>query len=120
MAGGGQGEAQLLRLAGEEGMRDLHQDAGAVTGAWIGADGAAMLQVDQNGESILDDLVRLAALDIGNEADTAGILVERGIVEAGCGGQAGVGGIGKIGRPQGAPLLLVSPIDRPAHIDAVP
>ena len=39
-------------------------------------------RLQQDGERVLDDLVRLAALDVGDEADAAGILVERGIVEA--------------------------------------
>ena len=48
-AGRRQRDAELLRLAGEELVRDLHQDAGAVAGARIGADRAAMLEVDQDG-----------------------------------------------------------------------
>ena len=94
LAGLGQREAELLRLAREELVRDLHQDAGAVAGARIGADRAAMLEIEQDGQRILDDLVRLAALDVGDEADAAGILVERGIVEAAAVGQAGIGGVG--------------------------
>ena len=81
-AGRRQRDAERLGLAGEEFVRDLHQDAGAVAGARIGADRAAMLEVDQDGERIVDDLVRLAALDVGDESDAAGILGERGIVEA--------------------------------------
>ncbi len=37
--------------------------------------------------------MRLAALDVGDEADAAGILVERGIVEALHLRRAGIGGI---------------------------
>ena len=73
----GQREAEPVRLLGEELVRDLHQDAGAVAGARIGADRAAVLEVAQDGERVLDQLVRLAALDVGDEADAAGILVER-------------------------------------------
>ncbi len=69
-----------------------------------------MLEIDQDGQRILDDLVRLAALDVGDEADAAGILVERRVVEAARRRQAGIGGIGKIGGAQGAPLLLVIPV----------
>ncbi len=93
LAGLRQREAELLRLAREELVRDLHQDAGAVAGARIGADRAAMLEVEQDGQRILDDLVRLAALDVGDEADAAGILVERGIVEAVASGSAGIGAV---------------------------
>ncbi len=81
-AGRRQREAELAGLLGEECVRHLHQDAGAVTGARVGADRAAMLQVAQDGERVLDHGVRLAALDVGDEADPAGILVERRVVEA--------------------------------------
>src|SRR4029079_3560532 len=40
-----------------------------------------------------DDLVRLAALDVGDESDAAGILGERGIVKAVRIGRARIGGI---------------------------
>ena len=45
LAGRGQRDAERLGLAGEELVRDLHQDAGAVAGARIGADRAAMLEI---------------------------------------------------------------------------
>ena len=67
---------------GEELVRDLHQDAGAVAHARIGADRAAMLEIAEDAQAVFDDLVRLAALDVGDEADAAGILVERRIVKA--------------------------------------
>src|SRR5262249_20676494 len=82
LAGLGQRESKPRRLPGEELVRDLHQDAGAVARARIGADRAAMLEIAEDGEGVLDQLVRLAALDVGDEADPAGILFERGIVEA--------------------------------------
>jgi len=59
----------------------LHQDAGAVASARIGADGAAMLEIAKNRKSVLDDMVRFASLDVGNESNTARILVERWIIE---------------------------------------
>src|SRR4029079_15891983 len=42
-------------------------------------------------ERVLDNLVRLAALDVGDEADAAGILVARRVVEAVRGRQTGIG-----------------------------
>ncbi|MGY4431098.1 hypothetical protein ACVWWO_003575 [Bradyrhizobium sp. F1.13.1] len=81
-AGIGQREAEFLRLAAEESMRDLHQNAGAVTGARVGADGAAVLEVAQDAERVRDDLVRLLAPDVGDEADAAGILFQARIVQA--------------------------------------
>ena len=85
-------EAELGGLLGEKLVRDLHQDAGAVAHARVGADRAAMLQIAQDAQPVLDDLVRLAALDVGDEADAAGILVERGIVQALRRRRAGIGG----------------------------
>ena len=82
VAGLRQREAELLGLAREEGVRNLHQDAGAVAGARIGADRAAMLEIAENADRVGDDLMRLLALDVGDEADAAGILLEAGIVEA--------------------------------------
>ncbi len=102
---------------GKESVRDLRQNAGAVAGARIGTDRAAMLEIDQDRQRILDDLMRLAAFDIGDEADAAGILVERGIIETRRGRYAGVGGIGKVGGTQCDPLLLVRPVLRSAHFD---
>src|SRR5439155_2989702 len=55
--------------------------AGAVAGARIGANRAAMLEIAEDVHRVGDDLMRLLALDIGDEADAAGILLQRGIVE---------------------------------------
>jgi hypothetical protein len=38
-------------------VRDLHQNAGAVAGARIGADGAAMFEVAENADRVGDDLM---------------------------------------------------------------
>jgi hypothetical protein len=62
-------------------VRNLHQDTRAVAGARIGADRAAMLEVAENAERVADDLVRLLALDIGDETDAAGILLQGGVVK---------------------------------------
>ncbi len=48
LAGLRQLEADLGGLAYEEAVRDLHQDAGAVAGARIGADRAAVFEIAQN------------------------------------------------------------------------
>ncbi len=75
-------EAELACLAGEEGVRDLHQDAGAVAGARVGADRAAMLEIAQDAQRVGDDLMRLLALDVGDEADAAGVLLQTRIKQA--------------------------------------
>ena len=50
-------------------------------------------RLTQDRQRVFDDLMRLAALDVGDEADAAGILVERGIVEAARLRHARIGGI---------------------------
>jgi len=55
-------------------VRLLHQNAGAVAGAWVGADGAAMFEVEKDRQAVLDDLMRRLALDVGDEPDASGIL----------------------------------------------
>ena len=81
-AGLRQAEAEARRFFGEQFVRDLHQNSRAIAGARIGAHGAAMLEVAQDGERILDELVRFASFDVGDEADPAGILIERRVVQA--------------------------------------
>ncbi len=81
-AGCGQRKAEFSRLAAEEGVRDLHQDAGAVAGARVGADGAAMLEIAEDAQRVRDDRVRLLALDVGDEADAAAVLLKARIVQA--------------------------------------
>ena len=88
VAGLRQGEAEPLRLLGEEGVRDLHQDAGAVAHQRVGADGAAMLEVLEDPQPVLDDPVRLLVLQVDDEADAAGVALVRRVVEA-RGGRSG-------------------------------
>ena len=66
----------------QELVRDLHQDAGAVAGQRVGADGAAMGQVLQDLEAVLDDRVARPRLQVGDEADAAGIVFSLRIVES--------------------------------------
>ncbi len=82
VAGLRQRKAELGRLLGEKLVRYLHQDAGAVAGARIGADRAAVFEIEQDGQRVFDDFVRFAALDVGNKADPAGILFLRRIKQA--------------------------------------
>ena len=59
----------------QELVGDLDEDAGAVAGNRIGADRTAVLQVLQDGERVLDQLVRLPALEVGDEPDAASIVL---------------------------------------------
>ena len=66
----------------QERVRHLDQDAGAVAGVDLAAAGAAMREVLQHLQRLADDGVRLAALDVDDEADAAGVVLVPGVVEA--------------------------------------
>ena len=114
-AGLGQGKTEPFRLLGEELLRDLHQNAGAVACARIGTDRAAMFEIAEDGERVLDQFMRGAALDVGDEADSAGILLERGIVKALRRRQPGVCAVGKARRRAFAARSLAPALSR-AHV----
>ena len=81
VAGLRQLDAERAALLAQELVRDLDQDAGAVAGDRIGADGTAVLQVLQDGERVLDQLVRFLAFEVGDEPDAAGIVLAARIEE---------------------------------------
>ena len=74
--------AALLSLFTEKVMRNLEQDASAVAGVLLESRAAAVLQVDQNGQCIVQNLVMALTVDIGKRADTACIVVEFGAIKA--------------------------------------
>ena len=77
-------------------MRDLHQHAAAVAGFRIGADGAAMIEIEQDLKTHLDDRMRLAIVHIGDEADAAGVMFVPRVVEPLRRGKPGIaGGVGE-------------------------
>jgi hypothetical protein len=63
-------------------MGHLQQHAGTVPGVGFAAAGTAVIEVAQDRNGLLQDLVRLAALYVDNEADPAGIVLELRIVQA--------------------------------------
>jgi hypothetical protein len=65
----------------EEGLRDLQQDARPVAGVGFAAGSAAMPQVQQDRQGILDDSVRTPAFDVNHEADSAGIVLKPRVVK---------------------------------------
>ena len=74
-------ESKRAAFADKELMRHLQQQAGAVTCFRIAAACAAMGEVDENLESLLNDVVGLAALDVSYKADAASIMLVLGVVE---------------------------------------
>jgi len=62
-------------------VRNLNQHACAIAGFRVAAAGAAVRQVDQNLNSLLNDLMTLIAANAGYEPDTAGIVLVRRVVK---------------------------------------
>ena len=62
-------------------MRFLDQDAGAVTGARIGAAGSAVAKVDEDLYPLIDNRVRAFAIDVCNQADPTGVVLCGRIVQ---------------------------------------
>ena len=87
---GRQREAESLGLLDKERVRDLQQHAAAVAGAGIGPRRAAMVDVEEDLQTLLDDVVRLLVVHVGDEADAAGIVLLGRIVEPLRRWQAGV------------------------------
>jgi len=77
-------------VLGEEPVGELEQDARAVTGVGLAAAGAAVIQVHQDGEGLLDDIVRTLALHLANEADAAGVVLKLGVVKTLFFGKSGI------------------------------
>ena len=82
--------AEGLKVVLQQLERHLDGDAGAVTGSRVGRDGAAVGEVDDGLDGQLDDAPRALAADLGDEAGTAGVVLEVGVVEP---------------RPRGIPAL---------------
>ena len=63
-------------------MGDLHQDAGPVAALLVGALRAAVVQVLQDLQRIVDDAVGFFSFNIHNKPDTAGVMLKRRVVQA--------------------------------------
>ena len=91
LTGGRQLDALGRHLGPVELVRDLDEDARAVAHQLVGAHRAAVVEVLEDLQALLDDRVRPAALDVRHEADAAGIVLARGVVQAAGGGLCDVG-----------------------------
>jgi len=64
----------------QEPVRQLDQDPGAVASKGIRSDGAAMIEVVHDLESLVDQVVAGLVADVGDEPEPAGVMFLRGIV----------------------------------------
>ena len=72
---------EAVALLGEEAVRHLDQDAGAVAGVLLAAAGAAVLEVQEDLEPLLDDACDLRPFDVDHEADAAGVVLVLRVVK---------------------------------------
>ncbi len=106
----------------EERVRDLGEDAGAVTGVGLGADGTAVLEVAQRRERLLDDVVPGLAAHRRDEGDAARVVLVRAVVQP---GRRGLGGEPAEGRQHSVHLVVdragpvAAPLARLRVCDAV-
>ncbi len=82
LAGRRKREPRLAAHLLVEGVRHLDQDTGPVAGIGLGAAGAAMIEVLQDLQRLFEDPVRPPALDVDDEPDAAGIVLEARVVES--------------------------------------
>src|SRR5262245_2696182 len=81
LAGPGKSKTLPAAFLSQEFVRDLDEDACAVAGLGIGTDSATVLEITEYAEGVRHDLVSLAALQISDEADAAGVVLEAGVEE---------------------------------------
>jgi len=86
LAGGGEGEPRFLGRLLQELMRHLHEHARAIARVGLAAGSAAVVEVRQDLQRLLQDLVRFAPVHVRHETDAAGIVLEGRIIQALLGG----------------------------------
>ena len=82
VAGLRQVDAGLPGPVAQQGVGRLDHAARAVADQRIGADGAAVVEIDQDPQALTDDVVGLVALDVGHEADAARIVFVARVVKS--------------------------------------
>ncbi len=68
----------------QQGVRRLDHAAGPVANQRIGADRAAVIEIDENPQALVDDVVGFMALDVGHEANAARIVFVTWVVKSLC------------------------------------
>src|SRR5207253_706693 len=81
LAGSRQREAERFALAREKFVRDLNQQAGAVTSLRIAATGAAVGEIDKDLNSLLNDLMAFLAANACHKTDATGVVLVRRVVK---------------------------------------
>src|SRR5262249_45573467 len=80
-AGSRESEADFRRFARKKIVRDLNQNACAVARFRVTAACAAVRQIDENLNALLDDVVRFLAFDVGDKPNSACIMLLARVVQ---------------------------------------
>ena len=75
-----QGKAQYLAFPDKKVMGNLHQNTGPVAALLVRAFCAAVIQVLQNLQGIVDNAVGFFPFNIHNKPDTAGVMLKRRVI----------------------------------------
>jgi hypothetical protein len=88
-------------------MRNLNKNAATVAQLRIGADSAAMIEIEQDLKTHLDDLVAFLIVHVGDEANATSVMLFRRVVQSLRGGEQRVTADGRLRHlPGGAGQLL--------------
>jgi hypothetical protein len=77
----GQLKSKSRALAREKLMRNLNQDSGAVTGFRIAPTRSTVGEIDENLDSLLDDLMALLTANAGDKTHAASVVFVRWVVK---------------------------------------
>ena len=75
-------QQEPFRFIDKKPVRNLQHDSATITRFRIGTHRAAVFQVAQDRQPVLDDLVAFVVTDIGNQADAAGIVLVAWVIQA--------------------------------------
>ena len=81
LAGSRQREAERFALAREKFVRNLNQQAGAITGLRIASTGTAVGEIDKDLNSLLNDLMAFLAANACHKTDATGVVLVRRVVK---------------------------------------
>jgi hypothetical protein len=80
----------LFSYLGKELVRELKKDSSTITRVRFTATSSAVIEVNQNGQRLLNNIVRAFALHLTDKANAAGIVLKLWVVETLFLGKSGI------------------------------
>src|SRR5262249_27394496 len=77
-----QRQAELGRFPLEKAVRHLHENAGAVSRVGFASTGATVLEIEQDLQSVLNNLMRFAVFQVGDKTHATGVVFILWIIES--------------------------------------